>query len=144
MYYLLFRMLNCLKIFVLSHRWLKTRLQNDLVRPSWLLVMHFSMTSVLERFSENFDQETVTYLIFVGMHWFQKCNFWKKIPEPLLRSPRSLRSNDLETQKNKNSKWKPIENRWNPKFGLQDLKNGLLTSRISEGAQWIFPKNIFF
>ena len=35
-------------------------------------------TSSVERFSENFDQEAMTYLIFfVGTPWFQKCNFWK-------------------------------------------------------------------
>ena len=39
---------------------------------------------------------------------------------------------------------KPIKTKWNPKFGLRDLENGLLTSRISEGAQWIFSKNTFF
>ena len=37
-----------------------------------------SHTSSMERFSENFDQEAVTYFIFfVGMHWFQNCNFEK-------------------------------------------------------------------
>ena len=40
-------------------------------------------TSSVERFSENFDQEAVTYLIFfVGTHWFQKCNFWKNSLSP--------------------------------------------------------------
>ena len=47
-------------------------------------------------------------------------------------------------QNNENSKWKLMKIRWNPKFGLRDLKNGLLTSRISEEAQWIFPKYTFF
>ena len=37
----------------------------------------------MKRFSENFDQEAVTYLIFfVGTHWFQKCNFWKNSLSP--------------------------------------------------------------
>ena len=53
----------------------------------------------------------------------------------MLRLPRSNAEN---------YKWKLIKNRWNPKFGLRDLENGLLTSRTSEGAQWIFPKNTFF
>ena len=40
-------------------------------------------TSSVERFSENFDQEAVTYLIlFVGMHWFQNCNVWKNSLSP--------------------------------------------------------------
>ena len=33
-----------------------------------------------------------------------KITFLKKFPEPLLRLPRSLRSNDLETQNDKNYK----------------------------------------
>ena len=37
----------------------------------------------------------------------KKCNF-KKIPEPLLRSLKSPRSNDLKTQNNENSKSKPV------------------------------------
>ena len=42
-----------------------------------------SHTSSVKRFSENFDQEAVTYLIFfVGTHWFQKCNFWKNSLSP--------------------------------------------------------------
>ena len=61
-----------------------------------------------------------------------------------MRTPRLLRSNDLEAQNDKNSKWKLIKSRWNTKFGLRDLENGLLTSRTSEGVQWIFPKNTFF
>ena len=61
-----------------------------------------------------------------------------------LRSLRSPRSNDLETQNDENSKWKLKKTRWNPKFGLCDLENGLLTTRTSEGAQWIFPKIYFF
>jgi hypothetical protein len=40
-------------------------------------------TTSVERFSENFDQEAVTYLIFfVETHWFQKCNFWKNSLSP--------------------------------------------------------------
>ena len=35
--------------------------------------------SSVDRFSENFDKKAETCLIFfLGMHWFQKCNFWKK------------------------------------------------------------------
>jgi hypothetical protein len=96
------------------------------------LLIQAHHTSSVERFSENFDQEAMTHLIFfLGRHWFLK-----KIPEPLLRSPRSLRSNDLETQNAENSKWKLVKTKWNPKFGLSDLKNDLLTSMNSEGAQW--------
>ena len=40
-------------------------------------------TSSVERFSENFDQKVVTYLIFfVGTHWFQKCNLKKNSLSP--------------------------------------------------------------
>ena len=41
-----------------------------------------------------------------------------KFPGPLLRTLRSPRSNNLETQNDENYKWKLIKNRWNPKFGL--------------------------
>ena len=34
--------------------------------------------------------------------------------------------------------------RWNPKFGLSDLENDLLTSTTSEEAEWIFFKNYIF
>ena len=30
-----------------------------------------------------------------------------------------------EVANNENFKWKPIKNRWNPKFGPGDLENGL-------------------
>ena len=99
----------------------------------------------MERFSENFDDKVVTYLIFSFERTDFKNVIFEKIPwAHSEKTPRSPRSNDLETQNDKNSKWKLIKNRWNPKFGLRDLENGLLTSRTSEGAQWIFPKNTFF
>ena len=50
---------------------------------------------------------------------------------------------DLKTQNDKNSKWKLEKTRWNPKFGLSDLENDLLTSMTSEEAEWIFSKIIF-
>ena len=62
------------------------------------------------------------------------------IPEPSLRSLRSPRANDLKTQNDENSKWKLVKTRWNPKFGLSDLENDLLTSMTSKGAQWKFRK----
>ena len=65
---------------------------------------------------------------------------FEKNPWALLRTPRLPRSNNLETQNDKNYKWKLIKNRWNPKFGLRDLKNGLLTSRTSERALIFFQK----
>ena len=58
----------------------------QLVLSNWWKVFEESKTlhtSSVERFSENFDQEAVIYLIFfVGMHWFQKCNFWKNSLSP--------------------------------------------------------------
>ena len=53
-------------------------------------------------------------------------------------------TNNPEIQNDENSKWKLVKTRRNPKFGLGDLENDLLTSTTSEGAQWIFPKNTFF
>ena len=67
----------------------------------------------------------------------------KKFTGPILRTPRSPRSNDLKLQNDENSKWKLVKTRWNPKFGLGDLKNDLLTSTTSEWAQWIFSKITF-
>ena len=40
----------------------------------------------------------------------------------------------LEIQNDENSKWKLVKTRWNPKFGLSDLENDLLTSMTSEEA----------
>ena len=64
----------------------------------------------------------------------QNCHEWKSSTLGFLRSLRSPRSNNLETQNYKNSKWKLAKTRWNPKFGLSDLENDLLTSMISEEA----------
>ena len=50
---------------------------------------------------------------------------------------------NLKTQNDENSKWKLEKTRWNPKFGLRDLENDLLTSTTSEEAEWIFSKIIF-
>ena len=69
--------------------------------------------------------------------------FSKYFNEPFLRTLRSPRSNNLEIQNDENSKWKLVKTRWNPKFGLSDLENGLLTSTTSEMAQRIFSKNPF-
>ena len=102
-------------------------------------------TSSMEIFSENFDYKALTYLIFfVGTHWFQKCNFWKNSSAPFWgrRGRRGQTTSKPKTMKILNTK--QIKTRWNPKFGLRDLENGLLTSRSSEGVQWIFPKNTFF
>ena len=69
--------------------------------------------------------------------------FSKCFRVPFSRTLRSPRSNNLEIQKDENSKWKLIKTRWNPKFGLGDLENDLLTSMTSEEAEWIFSKIIF-
>ena len=61
--------------------------------------------------------------------------FSKKFHVPFFRKLRLL-----EIQNDENSKWKLVKPRWNPKFGLSDLKNDLLTSMTSEWAQWIFSK----
>ena len=64
--------------------------------------------------------------------------FSKYFNEPFSRTLRSPRSNNLKIPNNENYKWKLVKTRWNPKFGLSDLENDLLTSMTSEGAQWIF------
>ena len=77
--------------------------------------------------------------ICIDLRPFSKC-----FHVPFLRTLRSLRSNNLEIQNNKNSKWKLVKTRWNPKFGLGDLENDLLTSTTSEVAEWFFSKTTFF
>ena len=69
--------------------------------------------------------------------------FSKYFNELFSRTLRSTRSNNLEIQNNENSKWKLGKTRWNPKFGLSDLENNLLTSTTLEVSQWIFSKITF-
>ena len=78
----------------------------------------------MERFSENFDQKAVTYLIFfVGTHWFQKCKFWKKNPEVAeVKQPRNP---------NKNSKWKLIKI-----DEIQNLASATLKMATSPQGTW--------
>ena len=76
--------------------------------------------------------------ICIDLRPFSKC-----FRVPFSRTLRSPRSNNLEIQNDENSKWKLVKTRWNPKFGLDDLENDLLTSTTSEGAQWIFSRNTF-
>ena len=77
--------------------------------------------------------------IWIDLRPFLKCK-----EGPFLRSWRSPRSNNLEIQNDENSKSKLVKTRWNPKFGLSDLENDLLTSTTSEVAEWIFSKITFF
>ena len=76
--------------------------------------------------------------------WNDLRPFLKCKEGPFSRSWRSPRSNSLEIQNDENSKSKLAKTRWNPKFGLGDLENDLLTSMTSEVAEWIFSKNTFF
>ena len=107
--------------------------------------LKFTHTSSVERFSENFDDEVVTYLIFfVWTHWFQKCNFWKNSLAPFWghRGRWGQMTSKLKTVKILNENSSKIDE-------IQILasatsKMASATSRISEGAQWIFPKNTFF
>ena len=101
-------------------------------------------TSSVERFSENLDNKVVTYLIFfVWTHWFQKCNFWKNSLGPFWgrRGRWGQTTSKLKTVKILNENSSKIDE-------IQILasatsKMASATSRISEGAQWIFPKNTF-
>ena len=76
--------------------------------------------------------------IWIDLRPFLKCK-----EGPFSRSWRSPRSNSLEIQNDENSKSKLAKTRWNPKFGLGDLENDLLTSTTSELAQRIFTKITF-
>ena len=77
--------------------------------------------------------------IWIDLRPFLKCK-----AGPFSRSWRSPRSNNLEIQNDENSKSKLVKIRWNPKFGLSDLENDLLTSTTSKEAQWIFFKKFIF
>ena len=96
-------------------------------------------TSSVKRFSQNFDQEAVTYLIFfVGMHWFQKfpSPFWGRRGRwgqttSKIKITKILNENPLKIDK--------IQN-----LASATSKMASATSRISEGAQWFFQKNTFF
>ena len=79
-----------------------------------------------------------TWNIWIDLRPFLKCK-----EGPFSRSWRSPRSNSLEIQNDENSKSKLVKTRWNPKFGLSDLENDLLTSMTSKGAQWFFSKITF-
>ena len=102
-------------------------------------------TSSVGRFRENVDDKVVTYLIFfVWTHWFQKCNFWKNSLGPFWgrRGRWGQTTSKLKTVKILNENSSKIDE-------IQILasatsKMASATSRISEGAQWIFPKNTFF
>ena len=80
------------------------------------------------------------YLQFIApVNLWNKCIdlslFSKYLCVLFLMSLRLPRSNILGTQKDKNSKWKVVKARWNPKFGLSDLENDILTSETTERAQ---------
>ena len=77
------------------------------------------------------------------MHQFQKCNFWKNSQIPFwgCRGPWGQTTLNPKTTKLLNEL---VKTRWNPKFGLSDLKNDLLTSMTSEEAQWFFSKRLHF
>ena len=68
--------------------------------------------------------------ICIDLRPFSKC-----FRVPFSRTLRSLRSNNLEIQNDENSKWKLVKTRWNPKFGLSDLKK--------RGSVSFFKKYIF-
>ena len=72
-------------------------------------------TSYKKRFSENFDEKVVTYLIFfVGTLWFQKCIFWKKYLSPFWGRRGQRRSmvkeQDFDAEKNQIIRKKLVRN----------------------------------
>ena len=67
--------------------------------------------------------------------------FSKCFRVPFSRTLRSPRSNNLEIQNDKNSKWKLVKTRWNPKFGLSDLENDL--NDLGRGSVISFKKSYF-
>ena len=91
----------------------------------------------------NFEAPTI-YTSNQSLEKMQKLmQFLEYLAEPFLRSLRSVRSNNLETQNDKNYKWGLFKSRWNPKFDLSNLENDFLTSLTSKGAQWFFSKITF-
>ena len=69
--------------------------------------------------------------------------FFEKIPWAHSEVAEVTEVKQPRIQNNENYKWKLLKIRCNPKFGLGDLENDLLTSVTSEGAQWIFSKITF-
>jgi hypothetical protein len=108
--------------------------RKDIMHPSLLRTFGFSEISTYDSYIP---------LIFgkFALTWDHFQNICEK---PFLRPLRSPRSNNLKIQNDENSKWKLVKTRWNPKFGLSDLENDLLTSMTSEEAQWCFSKITFF
>ena len=83
----------------------------------------------------------MTYLIFfLGMHWFQKCNFWKKSLSPFWGQVRwGQTASKLKIMKILNE---------NPlRIRIDEIRNlAMATSKMAswpQGSQWIFPKNTF-
>ena len=104
-------------------------------------------TSFGERFSD-FNHNAETCLIFFPWNsLISKMSFLKKFTEPFWgprRANEDQCSNFIKTKNDRNSKWKLVKIRWNLELGLSDLKNDLLTSMTSEGAQWIFSKSVLY
>ena len=105
--------------------------------PLWRTHTHYWLHTCLEeRFG--FFPKPPNNIYVRHINPWKKCSnlmqFLKYLAEPFSRSLRSPRSNDLKTKNDKNSKWKLVKTRWNPKFGLSDLENDPLTSMTSEEA----------
>ena len=113
----------------------------------------YSPISIIKNDSTLLTAERIWFKCDLYLRFIPPINLWKicidlrpfskYFNEPFSRTLRSPRSNNLEIQNDENSKWKLVKTRWNPKFGLSDLENDLLTSTTSEMAQWIFSKNTF-
>ena len=82
------------------------------------------LQTLLWVFQYSRNSQCGTWIIyFAGMHWFQKCNFFKKIS---LSLSEVAEVKQLETKQNKNSKWKLLKTKiWHypPQKWLLDLND---------------------
>ena len=94
--------------------------------------------SFSQTFTRPVDQKAVTHLIFS----LERTDFENVIFEKIPWAPSEVAK--VKKWPWNPKQWKLLGNRWYPKFGLWNLEHGILTSRTSEWAQWILPKNTFF
>ena len=96
----------------------------------------------VERFSENFDDKAVTYLIFfIGIHWFRKCNFWKKSLGPFW-GRRGQTTSKLKKTKILNENSPKIDEIQNLAFAT--LKMASWPRGPRKGLSKLFQKSTFF
>ena len=126
-------------IFFICHRlkypkivWLKygfIQIKNFKYVFNCFLSYNYIFLAILFRFNQNMFESDILNIRKVRFRSNMQC--FESFGQP------------TQTQNDQNSKWKLVKIRWNPKFGLSNFENDLLTSTTSEWAQRIFPKITF-